>query len=130
MAFASETIIGYLYKVKYPYNINQATQLLAMQALEYVSTINEWTRQAVEQRAWLEGKLAALPQTDIVYPSDANFLLVKIKNAHSLWHFLVEKGIIVRDRSRVTLCEDCLRITVGTPDENKQLIEAIKLFHS
>lgn len=130
MAFASEKIIGYLNKVKYPYNINLATQQLAMQALENVSTINEWTRQTVEQRVWLEENLSAITQTDIVYPSDANFLLVKIKAAHLLWHFLVKKGIIVRDRSRVTLCEDCLRITVGTPDENKQLVEAIKLFHS
>ncbi len=128
MAYASQAIIDYFNKVKYPYNINLATQQMALQALDEVTTINEWIRLTVEQREWLAIKLGALPQTDIVYPSDANFLLVKIEKAHLLWHFLVEKGIIVRDRSRVTLCEDCLRITVGTPDENKELMEAIKLF--
>ncbi len=130
MAYASEAIIHYFNKIKYPYNINLATQQMALQALDEVATINEWIRHTVEQREWLAIQLDALPQTDIVYPSDANFLLVKIKNAHLLWHFLVDKGIIVRDRSRVTLCDDCLRVTVGTPDENIELMEAIKLFQS
>ena len=130
MAFASQVIIDYFNKVKYPYNIGLATQQLALQALDQVSTINEWTRQTVEQREWLAAELQRAPFTKTVFPSDANFLLVRIDQAHELWHYLVVKGIIVRDRSRVSLCEDCLRITIGTMNENQQLLEAIKSFYA
>lgn len=128
MAFADVSIVGYMNKVKYPYNINMATQQLALEALDNTNNINNWTKVIIEQREWLKKEFAALPFVQIVYPSDANFILVKMKKAKMVHDFLLRKGIIVRDRSQVTLCEDCLRITVGTPEENKQLIESLKRF--
>jgi histidinol-phosphate aminotransferase len=126
MAFAGEPVINYFNKVKYPYNINTATQRLAIEALGNISSVNNWTRTTVEQKEWLKEELLKLPFTENVYPSDANFLLVKMKAARNIYEYLSGKGIIVRDRSRVILCDDCLRITIGTPDENKQLIEVLK----
>ncbi len=127
MAFASKNVIDYFNKVKYPYNINTATQNLALEALNNITGINNWIRTTVDQREWLANELTALPFTHLVHPSDANFLLVKMINAKGIYDYLAGKGIIVRDRSKVILCEDCLRITIGTPEENKQLIEALKL---
>ena len=126
MAFASEAIISYMNKVKYPYNINTATQQLALQALENTDVINDWIRSTVEQRNLLTEQISSLPFTIKVFPSDANFVLAKMKDSRKIFDYLSAKGIIVRDRSKVTLCEDCLRITIGTPDENQQLIEALK----
>ena len=126
MAFASKNVIDYFNKVKYPYNINTATQTLAMEALNNITGVNNWIKTTVEQRDWLENELAALPFTQNVYPSDANFLLVKMIHAKGVYDYLAGKGIIVRDRSKVVLCEDCLRITIGTPEENKQLMEILK----
>lgn len=126
MAFAGLPIINYLNKVKYPYNINQSTQQLALEALNGIDKINGWVKTAVEQREWLKEKLATLSITQIVYPSDANFLLVKMKDATTIYNHLMSKGIIVRDRSKVILCDDSLRITVGTADENEQLVNELK----
>lgn len=126
MAFAGQPIINYLNKVKYPYNINTATQQLAIEALGNISSVNNWTKTTVEQRDWLQQALSSLSFTKTVYPSDANFVLVKMDDAPAIYHYLADKGIIVRDRSSVLLCEDCLRITIGTPDENSQLIECLK----
>jgi histidinol-phosphate aminotransferase len=126
MAFAGQPIIDYLNKVKYPYNINTATQQLAIEALGNISSVNNWTKTTVEQRDWLQTALLSLSVTKTVYPSDANFILVKMDDAPAIYHYLADKGIIVRDRSSVLLCEDCLRITIGTPDENSQLIECLK----
>ncbi len=126
MAFAGEPVISYFNKVKYPYNINTATQQLAIEALGNISSVNNWTKTTVEQKEWLQLELLQLSFTQIVYPSDANFLLVKMTNARKIYEYLAVKGIIVRDRSRVILCDDCLRITIGIPDENKQLIQALK----
>lgn len=128
MAFAGLPIINYLNKVKYPYNINISTQLLAVEALEGITKINNWVKITVEQREWLAENLAILPITENVYPSDANFILVKMKNAFSVYNYLAVKGIIVRDRSKVLLCDDCLRITVGTPEENQILIKELKVY--
>ena len=128
MAFAGIPIINYLNKVKYPYNINTSTQQLALEALESVETINNWVKITVEEREWLAEKLLLLPFTKIVYPSDANFVLVKMKNARKIYDQLSAKGIIVRDRSKVILCDDCLRITVGTPEENQQLITELNSY--
>jgi histidinol-phosphate aminotransferase len=125
MAFAGEPIIQYLNKVKYPYNINTATQLLAIEALGNINGVNNWTKTTVEQRGWLSAELLQLDFIQTVYPSDANFLLVKMDNARHIYEYLVAAGIIVRDRSGVILCNDCLRITIGTPDENKQLLTAL-----
>ena len=128
MAFAGIPIINYLNKVKYPYNINTSTQQLALEALESVETINNWVKITVEQRKWLTEKLLTLAFIETVYPSDANFVLAKMKNARKVYDQLSAKGIIVRDRSKVILCDDCLRITVGTPDENQQLITELNSY--
>ncbi len=126
MAFAAQPVIQYLDKVKYPYNINTATQQLALDALENVATVNDWIEVTVEQREWLRNELAKLKITQQVFPSDANFLLVKMKKAGKVYQYLVDREIIVRDRSHVIRCEDCLRITIGTPEENQQLVTTLK----
>ncbi|MEQ1676454.1 MAG: histidinol-phosphate transaminase [Chitinophagaceae bacterium] len=128
MAFAGLPVITYLNKVKYPYNINTATQQLAIEALSNISSVNNWTKTTVEQKEWLQEELLKLSFTQTVYPSDANFILVKMIQAPEVYSYLAEKGIIVRDRSKVLLCDDCLRITIGTPDENKQLAEVLKTY--
>jgi len=125
MAFASQPIIELMNKVKYPYNINTATQLLALEALDNIDWVNEHIAITVIERENLKNELLSLSFTEVVYPSDANFLLAKMKNARNIYEQLCQKGIIVRDRSKVVLCEDSLRITVGTEDENKKLIEAL-----
>ncbi|MBK5270787.1 MAG: histidinol-phosphate transaminase [Bacteroidia bacterium] len=128
MAFAGAPIINYLNKVKYPYNINTASQQLALEALENIVTVNEWTKITVEQREWLNEELLKLSFTKTVYPSDANFILVKMEKAKNIYDYLSAKGIIVRDRSRVILCNDSLRITVGTPEENISLMNVLKSY--
>lgn len=128
MAFAGPSIIAYLDKVKYPYSINAATQQLVIEALDNISRVNKWTKKTVEQREWLKEEVLKLSFTLKVYPSDANFLLVKMRNALNIYLYLLQKGIIVRDRTKETLCEDCLRITIGTPEENSHLIEILKMY--
>lgn len=125
MAFAGEAIIDVYNKIKPPYNIAQSTQDIVLQALDNVEEVNEMIRVIVAERKLLEEKLSALPQVQHIYPSDANFLLVKVVKAKEAYHYLLSKGIVVRDRSNVQLCEDCLRITVGTPDENSILADAL-----
>ena len=128
MAFASEEIIEVMNKVKPPYNINEASQQLALKALNNVEQVNEWIKETLAQRDKL---VLALKDLDIVldiYPSDANFILVKTTAPRGIYNFLVEHGIIVRDRSKVDLCEGSLRITVGTPAENELLIESLKQY--
>ena len=125
IAFASKEIIAVLDKVKPPYNINQATQDLALKALEEVGQVNDMIREIVDMRDALADVLLQIPIVEKVYPSDANFLLVKIKDAKKAYDFLLAKGIVVRDRSRVQLCENCLRITIGTEKENTELVDAL-----
>ncbi|HPG10347.1 MAG TPA: aminotransferase class I/II-fold pyridoxal phosphate-dependent enzyme, partial [Chitinophagaceae bacterium] len=127
-AFAGKPVINLMNKVKYPYNINTATQMLVLSALENIDTTNEWTRITVTEKEQLAKELASLTITQKVYPSDANFLLVKITGARKVYEYLVKNSIIVRDRSTIILCDDSLRITIGTPNENKQLIEALKRY--
>lgn len=126
MAFASEDIINIFNKVKPPYNINQASQELALEALGNVEQVNAWIKQTVEEREKLAGGLEKLGIVEKVYPSDANFLLVKTTDARGIYSILVNQGIIVRDRSKVELCAGCLRITIGTPDENETLLQALQ----
>lgn len=130
MAFASKEIIQVFNKIKPPYNINQATQDLVLGALENVDTVNAWIKETVAERELLAQKLQQLSQVEHITPSDANFILVKLAEPRTLYTFLVERGIIVRDRSKVELCEGCLRITVGRSGENEQLVEAIKQFYN
>lgn len=126
MNFASTEIIDVLNKIKPPYNINQATQELALKALDHLEDVNTMIKDTVRERETLVKNLVQLPSVQKVYPSDSNFVLAKMDGATSIYNYLKEKGIIVRNRSNVMLCEDCLRITVGTPGENEQLIDALK----
>lgn len=126
MAFSSTHVIDILNKVKPPYNINQATQDLALVALQNIQQVNDWIKLTVSERERLGNALGRLGKVEKVYPSDANFILVKIEDAHNIYNQLVEQGIIVRDRSKVVLCDDCLRITVGTIEENNQLLTALE----
>jgi histidinol-phosphate aminotransferase len=125
MAFASPDIVGYLNKVKPPYNISQPVQDLVLKALDEVDQVNDMIRVLVDARQRLEADLLTCEQVLIVYPSDANFLLVKFRDAKSMYNYLLEKGIVLRDRSNVLLCDQCLRITVGTTAENEKLITHI-----
>ncbi|WP_183561177.1 histidinol-phosphate transaminase [Mucilaginibacter sp. SP1R1] len=128
MAFASEEIIEVMNKVKPPYNVNEASQQLALEALANIDQVNSWIKETLIQRDKL---VLALKNFDFVldiYPSDANFILVKTTDANSIYNFLVGKGIIIRNRSKVELCEGCLRITVGTPDENTLLLQTLQNF--
>lgn len=128
MAFASEEIIEVMNKVKPPYNMNEASQQLALQALANVDQVNAWIKETLLQRDKLVLNLKKFDFVVDIYPSDANFILVKTTDAKGIYNFLVEKGIIVRDRSKVELCQGCLRITVGTPDENDILINTLQNF--
>ncbi len=127
MAFASEEIIGTLNKIKYPYNINILTQ---EKALEQLSLSTEKVRsnvsQIIQERKWLYDNLLQLGIVKHLYSSDANFILAKVVDARKIYNYLCDKEIIVRDRSNVALCEGCLRITVGTTDENKTLVRALQ----
>lgn len=126
MAFASQEIVQVMNKVKPPYNINQASQELVLRALDEVGQVNDMIREIVKERGLLEAELKQLSLVRKVYPSDANFLLVKVDDAKAIYNALLDKGIVVRDRSKVELCEGCLRITVGTENENIELINALK----
>ncbi len=125
MAFASEEIIGLYNKVKYPYNINVLTQRLVLDELEQVDRKAEWVNMLLKERYRLIGALKQLEMVEEVYPTDANFLLVKVADANAVYHYLVDKSIIVRNRNTVALCEGCLRITVGVESENELLLKAL-----
>ncbi len=126
LAFASGDIIDLMNRVKPPYNINEASQQLALEALQHTDAVNGWIRQVAEQRALLATALEAFPFVEKVYPSDANFILVKVKDAGALYDYLARNELIVRNRSREPLCENCLRITIGTPAENEILLNHLK----
>jgi len=126
MAFASEEIIEVMNKVKPPYNINEASQELALKALQNVDQVNGWIKEILLQRDRLVLTLKDFDFVLDIYPSDANFILVKTTDPKGIYNFLVDKGIIVRDRSKVDLCEGCLRITVGTPAENDILLQTLQ----
>ena len=128
MAFASEEIIEVMNRVKPPYNINEASQQLALQALQNIEQVNDWIKETLLQRDKLVIQLKEFDFVIDIYPSDANFILVKTTDAKGIYMFLVQNGIIVRDRSKVELCEGALRITVGTPQENDILVNTLKNF--
>jgi histidinol-phosphate aminotransferase len=129
MAFASPEIIGYLNKVKPPYNISEPVQELAVKALEEIGQVNDMIVTLVNERQNMVSSLLQNEEVVKIYPSDANFLLVKFKDASGLYKYFVEQGIVVRDRSNVIFCEGCLRITVGTPLENTKLLESLNSFN-
>ena len=125
MAFASEEIISFFNKVKYPYNINILTQKLILEKLEQIEVKNNWVKEILSQRTLMIEELKQLSIVKHIYPSDSNFILVKVDDANQRYAQLVEKGIIVRNRNSVTLCENCLRITIGTAQDNKELLNAL-----
>jgi histidinol-phosphate aminotransferase len=128
LAFASEAIIDVFNKVKFPYNINTLTQNKVLDELDYGNRKNDWVKMILAEREPLAETLKTLPMVEKIYHSDANFLLVKVKDADKTYRFLTERGIIVRNRNKIPLCDNCLRITVGTPDENSALLSALKEF--
>lgn len=128
MAFAAPEIISYFNKVKYPYNINILTQKFVSESLEDQNRKNEWVQIILKERAFLIGELQKLPLIQKIYPTDSNFILVQVEDANAVYRYLTEKGIIVRNRNSVSLCVGCLRITVGIPEENRLLMEALKTY--
>ncbi|MDR2918727.1 MAG: histidinol-phosphate transaminase [Tannerella sp.] len=126
MAFASEEVIGYLNNVKYPYNLNLLTQEFVSEQLDHESRKSEWVKMLLEQRTFLQEQLETISWIEKIYPSDANFLLVKVPDANLIYNQLVDKGIIVRNRNKISLCLGCLRITVGTEVENVTFINELK----
>ena len=128
MAFASTGIINVLNKIKYPYNVNILTQKQAITALKNVAEVKAWVKTLLDERTILIQALEKLPLVQHIYPSDANFVLVKVPDANALYHYLVDKSIIVRNRSSVSLCMGCIRITVGTPEENRILLKELTQF--
>jgi histidinol-phosphate aminotransferase len=128
MAFAHPGIISFMNKVKYPYNINILTQKLALEKMQFVEKKNNWVKMILEGRDTLIKELRKLAIVQHVYPSDSNFLLVKFSEPFKLHNYLMNNGIIVRDRSNAVLCEGCLRITAGTVQENEALLDCLKKF--
>ncbi|MDQ6609616.1 MAG: histidinol-phosphate transaminase [Bacteroidota bacterium] len=130
MIFASIEIVDVLNKIKPPYNINQATQELVLKALDNLEEVNTMITETVKEREELIKELSTVSFVQKIFPTDANFVLVKMENATEVYNYLKAQGIIVRNRSNVLLCEDSLRITVGTPEQNQQLIAALKHYKS
>ena len=128
IAMASEEVISLYNKVKYPYNVNILTQQQALKVLGNVSKKESQVKEILAQRDVLKNLLLSLTCVEEIYPSDSNFLLVKVNDANGIYKYLQDKGIIVRNRHRVTLCANCLRITVGTPTENAEIYNALKDF--
>jgi histidinol-phosphate aminotransferase len=122
LAFARKDIIDILSQVKYPYNINIVAQRIALEQLG--KNRQEQIAEISKQRKWVEEQLAGIPLVKQMYASDSNFLLVRVEDPRRIYNKLIAQGIIVRDRSNVPGCRDCLRITIGTPEENKRMIEA------
>ena len=128
MAFASKEIISIMSKVKYPYNVNLLTQKEAIKLLEEHYKVKEWVKTLLEERSRLMDEFAQLPCCRQVYPTDANFFLAKVTDAKQIYSYLVAKGIVVRNRTNIVLCKDCLRVTIGTRHENNALIENLKQY--
>lgn len=128
IAYASAPIIKLFNKVKYPYNVNLLTQEKAFEILDDLQHINLWRATILKERQQLLPALAELPITQCVYPTDANFILVKVFNAQLIYKYLIDLGIVVRNRSNISLCQDCLRITIGTPQENNALLAALRQY--
>ena len=128
MAFASKDIISIYNKVKYPYNVNILTQQQALETLKDPFEIDRWVKTLLGERARLMQAFQELPICEKVYPTDANFFLAKMTDAQGIYNYLVDKGIIVRNRSRIQLCNNCLRITIGLKSENNELLAALRQY--
>ena len=125
MAFADRAVTALFNRVKSPYNISQLSQSAVFAALDNETLVKKWIDEIIEERKSLAKAFSGLEFVHTVYPSDANFLLIKVADASAVYEFLLEKKIVVRDRSNVRLCDGCLRITIGTPEENERLLEAL-----
>ena len=126
MAFACPQIIGLFNKIKYPYNVNLLTQQEAISLLQDPVNVQDWIRILLQERTRLMDEFSKLSCCETIYPTDANFFLTKVTDAKKIYEYLVSKGIIVRNRTHVALCGNCLRITIGTSEENDTLLEALK----
>ena len=128
MAYASEEIIGIFNKVKYPYNVNLLTQQQALEVLKNRYKVDEWVRNILQERAKMATAFMDLPICKKVYPTDANFFLAKMTDATAIYNYLVDQGIIVRNRNSVQLCGNCLRVTIGKKSENVELLAALRQY--
>ena len=128
MAFASAEIISIFNKIKYPYNVNQLTQQQALSMLQRYDEIEGWVKELIAERGRLMDAFSTLTCVKEIFPSDANFFLARVTDAGAIYNYLVAKGIIVRNRSSISLCGNCLRVTVGTPAENKTLLDALQAY--
>ena len=126
MAFASVDIINIYNKVKYPYNVNQLTQQQAIEMLKDPYEIDKWVKLLLQERSRLMQAFQDLPICEQVFKTDANFFLARMTDATAIYNYLVERGIIVRNRSRIQLCNNCLRITIGMRSENNELLAALR----
>lgn len=128
MAFAHSDIVGILNKVKYPYNISLPTQQQALEALKDPFETDKWIKTILLERGRMIQAFKMLPTCKHVYPTDANFFLARMTDAQGIYDYLVDKGIIVRNRTHVRLCHNCLRITIGSKGENNELLAALRQF--
>ncbi len=126
MAFADKEIIGLFNKVKYPYNVNQLTQQQALEELDNIEAVEKWVSLILLERKRMLQAFKELPVCKEVFPTDANFFLARMTDAQGIYDYLVEKGIIVRNRTHIKLCNDCLRVTIGTKTENAELLSALR----
>ncbi|MEO6304018.1 MAG: histidinol-phosphate transaminase [Bacteroidia bacterium] len=126
MAFASKETISVFNKIKPPYNVNVSSQKLALEILNNVETLKEQVNEIISERNKLSASFSELTFILKIYPSEANFILIKVINALDIYNYLIRNKIIIRNRSTVTLCEECLRITIGTKEENKILLNVLK----
>jgi histidinol-phosphate aminotransferase len=128
LAFASPEVIDLMNRVKPPYNVGGLAQQAVIGALDAGSIVKDWIRTARSERLRLASSLGELEIVQRIFPSDANFLLVRVEDANAIYRHLIEEKIVVRNRNNVELCEGCLRITVGTVGENEMLLEALRAF--
>lgn len=128
MAFASPEIVEIFNKVKYPYNINMLTQEKAYDILSESQSVQHWVTMILEERSRVIDAFILLPICKKVYPTSSNFFLARVTDAQSIYNYLIDKGIIIRDRHKVSLCNDCLRITIGTREENNELLGALRVY--
>ena len=128
MAFAQREIIEIYNKVKYPYNVNLLTQQQALEILDNPFEVEKWVTMLLQERRRLMEAFQLLPICEEVFPTDANFFLARMTDAQAIYDYLVERGIIVRNRSRISLCENCLRVTIGTKNENNELLAALRQY--
>lgn len=128
MAFASKEIIAIYNKVKYPYNVNQLTQEQALAMLKDPFEVDKWVKILMAERSRLMQAFMELPICEKIYKTDANFFLAKMTDANAIYNYLVDKGVIVRNRNKVQLCQNCLRITIGNRTENNELLAALRQY--